>query len=104
MLTGNRQHFGVLAIPCYYSPRADVKRFTNSRALLVAEVGLGTIRAAALALEFGFIVGAFIGTGSLLGSHLDSVLGSSPWLLVLGILLGLGCSAYSMYLIYKWQK
>lgn len=70
---------------------------------LVREL-VGPLRAAALALEFGFVVGSFITTGVLLGRYLDDRWGSTPWMFLTGVLLGLGLSFYVMYLIYKWQS
>lgn len=65
---------------------------------------MGVWRSAGLALEFGFIVGGFMTTGVLAGRFLDQQLGTRPFLLLGGILLGLGMSGYTMYLLYKWQK
>jgi len=70
---------------------------------LVREI-VGPLRAAALALEFGFVVGSFITTGVLLGRYLDDQWGTTPWLFLAGVLLGLGLSFYVMYLIFKWQR
>ncbi len=65
---------------------------------------VGPLRAAALALEFGFVVGSFITTGMLLGRYLDDEWGTTPWFFVAGVLLGLGLSFYVMVLIFKWQR
>lgn len=65
---------------------------------------MGPLRAAALALEFGFVVGSFITTGVLLGRYLDDLWGTTPWVFMAGVLLGLGLSFYVMYLIYKLQR
>lgn len=65
---------------------------------------MGPVKAAVLALEFGFIVGAAVTTGLLLGRFLDGAFGTEPVLLLVGVLVGLGFSFYLMYLIYQWQK
>ena len=65
---------------------------------------MGPVKAAALALEFGFVVGGAVTTGVLLGRYLDSAFGTEPVLLLVGVLVGLGFSFYLMYLIYQWQK
>ncbi len=65
---------------------------------------MGPVKAAALALEFGFIVGGAVTTGVLLGRFMDSAFGTKPFLLLVGVLVGLAFSFYLMYLIYQWQK
>ena len=70
---------------------------------LVREI-VGPLRAAALALEFGFVVGSFIVTGVLLGRFLDGLWGTAPWMFMTGVLLGLGLSFYVMVLIFNWQR
>ena len=65
---------------------------------------VGPLRASALALEFGFLIGAFVTTGVLAGRFLDDALNTKPWLFLVGVLLALGSSFYTMYLLYKWQK
>lgn len=82
----------------------DVKSFTIlAKWTLVREI-VGPIRAAALALEFGFVVGSFIVTGVLLGRYLDGLWGTAPWIFMTGVLLGLGLSFYVMVLIFNWQR
>ena len=68
------------------------------------KLSVGPIKAAALALEFGFIVGGVVTVGTLLGRFLDSMFETDPILLLLGLLTGLGLSFYTMYLVYEWQK
>ncbi len=65
---------------------------------------MGPVKAAALALEFGFIVGGAVTIGVLLGRYLDGMFGTEPFILLGGLLGGLGLSFYVMYLIYQWQK
>ncbi len=65
---------------------------------------MGPVKAAALALEFGFVVGGAVTAGVLLGRFLDGRFGTEPFMLLGGLLAGLGLSFYMMYLIYQWQK
>ncbi|MDE2902321.1 MAG: AtpZ/AtpI family protein [Chloroflexota bacterium] len=65
---------------------------------------MGALRSAALALEFGFIVGAFMVAGILGGRWIDDRLGTAPFVLLGGILLALASSVYVMYLIFSWQR
>ncbi len=78
--------------------------FHDPRVWTLVRGHVGPLRAAALALEFGFVVGSFITTGVLLGRYLDGLWGTTPWLFMAGVLLGLGLSFYVMYLIFKWQR
>ncbi|MDE2918944.1 MAG: AtpZ/AtpI family protein, partial [Chloroflexota bacterium] len=50
---------------------------------------MGALRSAALALEFGFIVGTFMVAGILGGRWIDDRLGTAPFVLLGGILLAL---------------
>lgn len=65
---------------------------------------MGALRSAALALEFGFIVGAFMVAGILGGRWIDDQLGTAPFVLLGGIFLALASSVYVMYLIFSWQR
>ena len=65
---------------------------------------MGPVRAAALALEFGFIVGSFIVVGVLLGRYLDRLWDTGPWMFITGVLIGMGLSFYVMVLIIRWQR
>ncbi len=65
---------------------------------------MGVLRSAALALEFGFVVGACMVVGILGGRWIDAQFGTQPIMLLLGVLLGLAASAYLMYLIFSWQR
>ena len=82
----------------------DHEMFHDPRSgTLVREI-VGPLRAAALALEFGFVVGTFIVGGVLLGRFLDGLWGTAPWMFMSGVLLGLGLSFYVMVLIFKAQR
>ena len=63
---------------------------------------MGMVRAAALALEFGFIVGGFVVVGLLGGRWLDEQLQTEPLFVLLGLLLALGSSFYVFYLIVRF--
>lgn len=65
---------------------------------------MGPLRAAALALEFGFLVGSFIVAGVLFGRFLDRLWGTGPWMFITGVLLGMGLSFYLMVLLIRWQS
>ena len=65
----------------------------------IALVGAG--RAAALALEFGFLVGGFIVLGLFGGRWLDARLDSAPAFLLAGLLLGMVGSVYVFYVIMR---
>ncbi len=60
---------------------------------------MGLLRAAALALQFGSIVGAMFVLGILGGRWLDERFGISPLFLLIGLMLGLLGSAYVFYRI-----
>lgn len=64
---------------------------------------MGLLRSAALAAEFGFVVGAFVVVGIMGGRWVDEVLGTAPLALLAGILLSLAGSGYVMYLLFAWQ-
>ena len=61
------------------------------------------VKVAALALEFGFIVGAFLIAGIQFGGWLDDQLSSRPIFLTAGVLLGLAASFSVFWRIYRWQ-
>lgn len=65
---------------------------------------MGPLRAAALALEFGFLVGSFIVAGVLFGRFLDGLWDTGPWMFIAGVLLGMGLSFYLMVLLIRWQS
>lgn len=60
---------------------------------------MGLLRAAALALQFGSLVGAMFIVGILGGRWLDERLDLSPLFLLVGLMLGLVGSAYVFYRI-----
>ena len=62
------------------------------------------VRIAALALEFGFIVGAFLIVGIKLGTWLDGQLAARPLFLAVGVLMGLTASFSVFYRIYRWHE
>ncbi len=62
---------------------------------------MGAVRAAALALEFGFLVGGFIVLGLFGGRWLDARFDSTPVFLLSGLLLGMFGSVYVFYVIMR---
>jgi F0F1-type ATP synthase assembly protein I len=60
---------------------------------------MGLLRAAALALQFGSLVGAMFIVGILGGRWLDERLDLSPLFLLVGLMLGLLGSGYAFYRI-----
>ncbi len=60
---------------------------------------MGLLHAAALALQFGSIVGIMFVVGILGGRWLDEQMDASPLFLLLGLILGLVGSAYVFYRI-----
>ena len=62
-------------------------------------VAVGLLRAAALALQFGSMVGAMFVVGILGGQWLDEQFDLSPLFLLVGLMLGLVGSAYVFYRI-----
>ncbi len=60
---------------------------------------MGLVRAAALALQFGSLVGAMFIVGILGGRWLDERLDLSPLFLLVGLMLGLLGSGYVFYRI-----
>ena len=87
-----------------FRPCEDREIFHDPRYSTLVRELVGPLRAAALALEFGFVVGSFIVVGVLLGRFLDELWGSAPWMFMTGVLLGLGFSFYVMVLIFNWQR
>ncbi len=61
------------------------------------------VKVAALALEFGFIVGAFLIAGIQIGGWLDVQLSTRPIFLTAGVLLGLAASFSVFWRIFRWQ-
>ncbi len=64
---------------------------------------MGALRAAAVALEFGFIVGGLMVAGLFGGRWMDERLQTSPAFLLAGLLLGLAGSVYLLYVIARLQ-
>lgn len=62
---------------------------------------MGAVRAAAVALEFGFLVGGFIVLGLFGGRWLDARFDSAPVFLLSGLLLGMFGSVYVFYVIMR---
>ena len=60
-------------------------------------------RAAGLAAQFGFVVASLLLGGAWVGHLVDGWVGSRALFFVLGILAGLGCSLYLIYLLYRLQ-
>ena len=56
-----------------------------------------------LAAQFGFTVAALLLGGAWIGHQIDEWVGSRGLFLILGILAGLGCSLYLIYLLYRLQ-
>lgn len=56
-----------------------------------------TIRAISYFSQIGFTIAATVIVGVLLGKYLDSLLGTSPWLLLIFSLLGLGAAMKAMF-------
>jgi ATP synthase protein I len=66
-------------------------------------VQIGPWKAAALALQFGFVVSGFLLGGVWLGRYLDTQLGTTPWLVLGGTVFGLACSFVLLYQLFKLQ-
>ena len=59
--------------------------------------GSGAVRAMALMFDLGFRLAAPIVVGVLAGAALDGALKTTPWLLIVGVLAGVGVAFYAMY-------
>ena len=64
------------------------------------------LRAAGLLTQIGVHMVICIGIGFFFGLWLDNRLGTSPWLLIVGILLGVGAAFVGLYRITSefWKK
>ena len=60
-------------------------------------------RAAALALQFGFVVAAMLAGSAWAGRMLDIWLGTRALFLIVGVFLGLASSLYLLYFLYRLQ-
>ncbi len=56
-----------------------------------------------LAAQFGFTVACLLLGGAWVGHLIDEWVGSRGLFLIVGILVGLGCSLYLIYLLYRLQ-
>ncbi|MDP9381697.1 MAG: AtpZ/AtpI family protein [Chloroflexota bacterium] len=56
-----------------------------------------TVRALGLVSGIGFSIAISIGLGVVLGLLVDDALGTAPLFLIVGILVGLGLSGYTLY-------
>ena len=65
---------------------------------------MGLLRSAALAAEFGFVVGTFVVIGVVGGRWVDEIFGTAPLALLAGILLSLAGSGFVMYCLFAWQQ
>jgi len=63
----------------------------------------GYIRAFSLLSQIGFTIIACIGVSILLGKLLDNLLGTSPWLLIVFIFLGIAAAFKSIFDFAKKQ-
>jgi F0F1-type ATP synthase assembly protein I len=64
----------------------------------------GAWRAAALALQMGFLIVTLAGVGLGLGLLVDGWLGTKPVFFIVGLLLGLLSSFYALYYLVKVQE
>lgn len=67
------------------------------------------VQALAIASQMGILLGAAVIVGLLLGSWLDSALGTSPLFAILGSLVGLASGIYSsaqlaMFILRRWRR
>ena len=66
-------------------------------------IEIGPLRAGIFALQFGFVVGAFMLGGIWAGNYLDERLGTSPLLVIAGMVVGLACSLGTLYQLFRMQ-
>ena len=66
-------------------------------------IEIGPLRAGMYALQFGFVVGGFMLGGIWAGNYLDERLGTSPLLVIVGMLVGLLFSAGTLYQLFRMQ-
>ena len=59
----------------------------------------GIIKAAGLLSYLGIVMIVSIGIGYFLGSTLDRYLQTGPWLMILGLIIGVGAGFYGVYQI-----
>ena len=65
---------------------------------------MGALRAAAIAIQFGAIVGGAVVVGLFGGRWLDSALGTAPAFLLSGLLLGLAVGPYLIWIMVRVQR
>ena len=66
-------------------------------------IEIGPLRAGMFAIQFGFVVGSFVLGGVWAGNYLDERFGTSPLLVILGMLAGLVFSFGTLYQLYRMQ-
>ncbi len=66
-------------------------------------IEIGPLRAGLFALQFGFVVGAFVLGGVWAGAYLDERFGTGPALVIVGMFVGLLCSAGTLYRLFRMQ-
>ena len=59
------------------------------------------IKAAGLLSYLGIVMVVSIGIGYFLGSTLDRYLHTEPWMMILGLIVGVGAGFYGVYQIIK---
>ncbi len=63
-----------------------------------------TLRALGLATQLGFAVAGPLVLGIVVGIWLDQRLSTSPLFLLLGLILGMGAAAYSIYELVLFRR
>ncbi len=66
-------------------------------------IEIGPLRAGIFAIQFGFVVGLFVLGGIWAGNYLDERFGTSPLLVVVGMVIGLLCSIGALYNLFRMQ-
>lgn len=66
-------------------------------------VDIGPLRAGMFALQFGFVVGCFVLGGVWAGNYLDERFGTTPLLVIAGMILGLLFSFGTIYQLFRMQ-
>ncbi len=79
------------------------------RAGSVRRLDTSMLQALAVASQMGIILGAAVVVGLLLGSWLDSLLGTGPVFAIIGSLIGLAAGVYSsaqlaMFILRRWRR
>ncbi len=63
-----------------------------------------TIKDLAFFSTIGITMALSIGLGALIGYYLDNKFGTHPWLLYVGLALGIAAAFRNLYLLYKKAK